>query len=302
MRLPSRPEYLWNPIQLIRRLQNKNISKPTLVKLAWGDPIWVHPNDYIGAYIRSRGIFDYHAAEMLARCIEPGDICFDVGANSGQMSCLMARCAGSSGRVIAFEPHPEVHEDLVKNVALWQKPGYADISTERIALSSENGTASLSVKPDFWENRGRSSLQNGNPSELNVQVTTCKLDKFCESIPKVGVMKVDVEGHELAVFHGAAAMLQSHAIRDIVFESNDAYPTDVTQYLEELGYQIFGIESSLFGIRLLEASGLNQNSKAHTTDLVATSDSDRLKSRFAQQRWQCFKIKKYADQKILRNP
>lgn len=294
MRLPARPEYLWNPIQLIRRLQNKNITKPTLVKLAWGDPIWVHPNDYIGAYIRSRGIFDCHAAEMLARCTEPGDICFDVGANSGQMSCLMARRSGKTGQVIAFEPHPEVHEDLVKNVALWQKPGYADIITERIALSSENGTASLSVKADFWENRGRSSLQNGNRSESTVQVTTCKLDTFCENIPKIGVMKVDVEGHELAVFQGAKSMLQRNAIRDIVFESNDGYPTDVTQYLEELGYHIFGIESSLVGIRLVDAKHLSERPHAHTLDLVATCDPARLVTRFASRRWQCFRLNRRA--------
>lgn len=294
MRLPSRPEYLWNPVQLIRRLQNKNISKPTLVKLAWGDSIWVHPNDYIGAYIRSRGIFDYHAAEMLARCIEPGDTCFDVGANSGQMSCLMARCAGKSGRVVAFEPHPEVHEDLVKNVALWRNSAYAEIQTEKIALSSEDGTAELKIKADFWENRGRSSLQAGNPSESTVQVTTQKLDTYCENTPKIGVMKVDVEGHELAVFQGANSMLQSHAIRDIVFESNDEYPTEVTHFLEKLGYKIFGIESSLFGVRLMEAKHLSERPNAHTLDLVATCDPARLAIRFAGRRWQCFSLRRRA--------
>jgi FkbM family methyltransferase len=291
MRLPSRPEYLWNPVQLIRRLQNKNISKPTLVKLAWGDSIWVHPNDYIGAYIRSRGIFDYHAAEMLARCIEPGDTCFDVGANSGQMSCLMARCAGSSGRVVAFEPHPEVHEDLVKNVALWRNSAYAEIQTEKIALSSEDGTAELKIKADFWENRGRSSLQAGNQSESTIQVTTQKLDTYCENIPKIGVMKVDVEGHELAVFQGANSMLQSHAIRDIVFESNDGYPTLVSGFLKGYGYTILGVHSSVLGIELLSAKHAMSASDGHWTDFIATIDPERVTQRFRSRRWACFSLR-----------
>ena len=44
--------------------------------------------------------------------IRPGDYCYDVGANVGDVSLFLARLAGPSGKVIAFEPVLAIYETL----------------------------------------------------------------------------------------------------------------------------------------------------------------------------------------------
>jgi hypothetical protein len=42
--------------------------------------------------------------QIYVSLIRRGDVCFDVGANNGDVSLLLARLAGYSGTVVAFEP------------------------------------------------------------------------------------------------------------------------------------------------------------------------------------------------------
>ena len=51
-----------------------------------------------------RGIYEVAQMEWLIKAIKPGAVCVDIGAAEGYFTLLMAREAGSSGHVIAFEP------------------------------------------------------------------------------------------------------------------------------------------------------------------------------------------------------
>jgi hypothetical protein len=51
----------------------------------------------------------------------------------------------------------------------------------------------------------------------------------------VGVLNIDVEGHERAVLEGAERALAGRRIRDILFEDFDEPPTAVTQLLQGHG-------------------------------------------------------------------
>ena len=63
----------------------------------------------------------------------------------------------------------------------------------------------------------------------------------------VGVLKLDVEMHELEALRGADGLLSRKLIRDIVFEEHRAAPTPVTTLLESYGYEIIGIRQGLGG-------------------------------------------------------
>ena len=53
-----------------------------------------------------RGIYEQSLQQWLQQYVQPGAVCLDVGAAKGYFSLLMAKLAGPSGYVYAFEPSP----------------------------------------------------------------------------------------------------------------------------------------------------------------------------------------------------
>ncbi len=64
------------------------------------------------------GTYEPELQSALRELIPQGAIIFDVGANIGYVSLLLAKAAGEVGRVFAFEALPSNVEQLRRNVAL----------------------------------------------------------------------------------------------------------------------------------------------------------------------------------------
>jgi FkbM family methyltransferase len=194
------------------------------------------------------GNWEPQAQQLMVRHIHPRSAVYDIGANIGVHTLLMARQVGPDGRVYAFEPVPELHERLSENVAL--NPSLArNVETVQQALSDEVGTA------DFYtgENMAVGHLAaSGTPTGLRLRVPTNTLDTFVfggQHVPP-SFMKIDVEGAESRVLRGAQRVLlesrpvllvdlhtpeQDHAVAEILGESSyRAYRTDDTSRLLRL--------------------------------------------------------------------
>src|ERR1051326_695854 len=146
----NKPQYLLRPSQLLRRLfriaRRQSPGETEEAVLAWGLPIRFHPRETIGSNIWRLGLYDLCVCETLFRLINPGELAVDVGANIGQMTGLMALRAGKVGRVIAFEPHPELFRELSANVERWRDHArIASMALHPIALSDRCGTGQLRV-------------------------------------------------------------------------------------------------------------------------------------------------------------
>jgi FkbM family methyltransferase len=129
----------------------------------------------------------------------PGDRgAVDVGMWWGPWSWWLAR---RLPQVDSFEPNPELCGRLAsvmpRNVAIHQ-----------VALSDRTSQANLWVPSDGMGTEGRDTLEPaGRPTpEWNKHtVATSRLDDF--NLEDVGFVKIDVEGHELAVLQGATDLL-----------------------------------------------------------------------------------------------
>ena len=56
--------------------------------------------------------------DVVRGLLRPGDTCIDVGANIGLLSLVASAAVGTTGRVIAIEPHPRVFGYLTANLEL----------------------------------------------------------------------------------------------------------------------------------------------------------------------------------------
>lgn len=238
-----KPEYLYRPSQIIRRIATrKTNSNSATFSLPFGARISCDPQKAIGQSIERLGIYDLTVAETIWRLLSAGDAALDIGANIGQMALAMAFRVGPKGRVLAFEPHPEIFNALVENIRL---NGLTNVQPHRVALSETDGTANLIISAEFASNDGVASLETNLRGE-SVSVITRRLDNICD-FEHVGLLKIDVEGHELSVFKGAQRLLSENRIRHIIYEDHAGYPSAVSSLLEGHGYKIHNIARRLFG-------------------------------------------------------
>jgi hypothetical protein len=160
------------------------------------------------------------------------------------------------------------------------------------AVSSNVGVAQLAVPKEFEENHGISSLAfdvaPGSEMKLfGVEVAT--LDSVLGEDRQIGLLKIDVEGHELEVLMGAQGLLVSGHIRDILFEEHRALPTPVTDLLEGHGYAIFRIDGRFLGpVTASTKTSYTPVIVFDSPNYLATLDPDRMLSRMSKRGWQVY--------------
>jgi FkbM family methyltransferase len=290
----ARPHYVFRPAQAIRRVAT-DFQAPAGEReflLPWGAAITCDPSECVGLGIMRRGVYDLLVCETLLRLSDVGETALDVGANFGQMTSLLAYSVGRSGRVIAFEPHPVVFSRLARNARNWAlAPSRQHIDLRQVGLSDVDGAATLST--DVFEiNQGSASLEplsseRGAKNEHRVRVE--RLDHAIGGEDSVGVMKLDVEGHEIHALAGARALLASGRIRDIVFEERDQPPTAVTRLLQAHGYAVLQIAERLRGPAVGPLGELRV-AAGEDPSFLATREPERAIERLRTRGWAIYGI------------
>jgi FkbM family methyltransferase len=160
---------------------------------------WVlNPSDFVQSSFYWTGAFETWDWYHLKRLVKPHSIIFDVGANFGFYSLLLA-ATNDCEHVFAFEPESETFKRLKKNIAL--NGLEKSVKAIPLGLSDIRGPARLSTED------GNSGASFIGPAGQPIQVET--LDGFCSinSIERLDFLKIDVEGHEMHVLAGGTEML-----------------------------------------------------------------------------------------------
>ena len=268
----NKPHYLFRPVQLFHRLGWRT---KTMSVLPWGASIAYDARDAIGGSIARTGVYELVVTELLLRLAARGETAVDVGANIGYMTSVLSAGVGPTGRVIAFEPHPVIAARLRANSASWKS-----VSVREKAVSDRTGTATLAEPPGFSSNQGTAML--ASDGSLRVELTTLD-DELGDDT--VGVLKLDVEGHELEALRGAQALLRAARIRDIAFEEHHEFPSPVTRELEANGYTVLGVFQGVRGIRLTDPDDPRARSRWNAPTFLATLDEPRARTRTATRGW-----------------
>lgn len=209
----------------------------------------------------------YLEKEMLAagRFVPPGAVCLDVGAAGGTWTWWLSRLAGPRGRVFGFEPRPRSQRIVVRLLRL---AGADNATMLPLAVGSEPGRLQVAVarlptmsyvrrprdRGGADGERGRRGIAGGwRPPDVrtrvrrtvDVEVTTVDAFVRRRAPGRLDFLKIDVEGHELAVLRGAVRTLAQH--RPVVLCEIEARhlaryghdPADVLAWLRDAGYGVW---------------------------------------------------------------
>ena len=207
-------------------------------------------------YVLSRARLDYPndlstngesaLQRWIFRCSKAGEQIHvaDVGANIGRWSESMLAAASKAGRerdlrLHAFEPDSRAFARLAE--ALDGRPA----SLSKTALSDRQGTSLFYIVAPAAGTNSLYSVPEANPVAQETVVTTT-LDSYAEQsgVARFALVKIDAEGHDLAVLRGARTLLAEHRIAAAQFEYNHRwilarfYLRDAFEFLLALGYRV----------------------------------------------------------------
>lgn len=147
---------------------------------------------------------------VLRHLVPVGGCAIDLGANFGLYTRFLAEAVGPNGSVHAVEPVPATFEVLRSNV---RRLGLSQVRTHPVAVSDVTRAVTMTVPEyasggsNYYEARVvRDPAGRARP----VHVVGVRLDDLFAGLPRVDVIKCDVEGHELPVLRGAESLLREH--------------------------------------------------------------------------------------------
>jgi FkbM family methyltransferase len=165
------------------------------------------------------------------RELHPAKTAFcDVGAHFGFYSVWMSDVAS---KVYAFEPDPRLHPALHRNLGTLQNSTVCPV-----ALTKESGRVSF-IQAESAPHSKIGGAADDSLAGKRIEVVALSLDEFWvqEGRPVIGSMKMDTEGHEVAVFAGGEGCLR--ACRPLILVETDATALSVYWGLfEKLGYRL----------------------------------------------------------------
>ena len=207
-------------------------------------------------YVLSRARLDYPndlstngesaLQHRILRFSQPGEQIHvaDVGANVGRWSESMLAAASKAGRqsdlrLHAFEPDSRAFARLTEAV-----DGRA-ASLSKMALSDRQGTSPFYMVAPAAGTNSLYPVSEANPVAQESVVTTT-LDSYAKQsgVARFALVKIDAEGHDLAVLRGARTLLAEHRIAVAQFEYNHRwilgrfYLRDAFEFLLALGYRV----------------------------------------------------------------
>jgi FkbM family methyltransferase len=171
---------------------------------------------------------------------------FDVGAHFGVFSLVTAHFGG---RAVAVDPSPTATRMIAVQAAL---NGLTDkIQIVRAALSDANGTLALLGSGAFSD--GYFQVTKGRSRSELTEMPAVTLDRMAEQFGAPTHVKIDVEGHEVAVIRGARQLLTEHSpvlfleIHNKLILSAGGNPAALLDDLDRLGYATFSVSGEAVG-------------------------------------------------------
>jgi FkbM family methyltransferase len=172
----------------------------------WETPVW---NFWVPKDTRSFFV-DFVAAQFRQQAydgvtIHPGAIVLDLGGFVGDYA-KFALDAGAS-KVVTVEPNPEALECIRRNLATEIAQGRVVVYPKGV-WDKEDRLFLVTTKPD--NPAGAQIVEGNQPSPAGVWVPLTTVDKLVEelNLPRVDVIKMDIEGAEVRALRGARNTLQ----------------------------------------------------------------------------------------------
>jgi len=183
-------------------------------------------------------------------------VIFDIGANRGDVVAKYLEMFPHA-IIYAFEPFPGSFEILEQRFK-----GNDSVHCFKLAIAEEEGTKTFYVNRNVDTNSLLKPKLSGLSSDKQVEnlsvvtVSSTTLDKFCNEnkINQIDILKMDIQGGELAALKGASGLLLHKQVQNIYsevyfMEQYESQPLfhDISKFLYGFDFSLQDIYSPIYG-------------------------------------------------------
>lgn len=236
---------------LVRKLHPPGNANPirSIVDYDDGLVINVDTQSFLERYIFFYGAFRPEISKLLNRMLRPGHVAFDIGANIGMHSVIMANRVGPSGKVVSFEPDPHPFARLKRNLAL---NGLDFVDCRQAALSARTEKRTFFLHDETIGNFANASfyVDNIGRQTSSIEVDVFALDDFIAQnpVPRLDVIKLLAQGEEWNVLQGARNTIATFRPK-VFFLYEPSYwhrqnlnLMDAVRFFKDFGYTTYAVE------------------------------------------------------------
>jgi len=225
---------------LVRLLGARLLHKPRTVAHGRAAGLLIDPAGAAAGY--ALGTSEPLIQDVFAEHVRVGGVVWDVGANIGFFSLIAARLVGAQGKVVAFEPLPENQRAIRRNVEL---NGMENVELVPLALSEREGEAELQIHDSpTWaklDTTGDTSFKGDAEAASSVRVAVSTLDAQLARLAAPDLVKMDIEGAEVAALRGALRLLDE--CRPTLICELHGTNAAVAELLRAHGYEVHALET-----------------------------------------------------------
>jgi FkbM family methyltransferase len=204
-----------------------------------GFRFWFNTADREMGAAMAFGLYEPGSVELMKKVVKPGMRCLDIGAQTGFYTCLMASLVGETGSVFAFEPVPSSFSMVEKNI----KENRFEKRVKAYQLAASNKSTTINaIKVSGMYVVGQ--VDNAE----SVSIKSVRVDEVVEG--PIDIIKIDVEGHELAALEGMWGLITRYK-PVIISEANEYWlrtcsnssANELVKLLASFGYEIYDADN-----------------------------------------------------------
>lgn len=208
-----------------------------------GQKMYVHAT--FGLTLLSTGTYlsEKLMTNLFIGLLKEGMLVVDIGAHVGYYTLLAARTVGDRGKVFCFEPEPSNYALLLRNI---EENSYKNIVPVQKAVTDTTGSIKLFIAKD----PGAHSIGSDKPNQKVIVVDSTTVDDFFAGREHpIHLIKIDVEGAEMAILKGMSNIITNNPDLKIFTEFNPenlrragSLPTEYFEKLVNYGFDIYLID------------------------------------------------------------
>lgn len=198
------------------------------------------------------GTYEPDLQASIRELVKPGMCAYDVGANIGYITLMLARAVESRGRVFAFEALPDNVQRLRQNLALNLEGGWAAVI--HAAVMDRLGPVRFLVGSSGLVGKVEGSAGRLWEYEGSIAVDGISLDAFVyeQGNPPPQVVKMDIEGGEVLALPGMRRVLRQAQPLMLMELHGPESARAAWDELTSAGYRLFRMQAGWPEIAALE--------------------------------------------------
>jgi FkbM family methyltransferase len=189
------------------------------------------------------GNYEPDLVQTITRFVRPGATVYDIGANIGYHTVYFAAGVSETGKVFAFEPHPDNLERLRHNLTLNGLLERVEVVACAVGKDAGQAVFLLHASPGMGKLEGSLGRKLTESDSITVDVVVLDQFAYGSTNRQPDLIKLDIEGGEVQALQGMRRLLKEAKPVLLLELHGDRAAREAAALLQEMEYSLYSMKA-----------------------------------------------------------